>query len=375
MLTSHGNKNSRCADDRIPKFVPIANLVLVSDLLDTNNTKIEHTFGDFTLTWSDKYPELVRLHCKSVIDEDTWIMRSQLAYVLERHRGAVRSRKELQEPSADTWDMSRLSMGKEICATLKTRGFYAPHDPGSADVISAVGMALSGIREPLLEFKHQQLLAQAKQAKQDAATEAVPDKERTEAVDDEPVTSESLLKLYRLRLDACDQTNRMFGRLMSSQGGEIIASFRSVLNVLASVLDASKVTISESRLKLLRERATASTSASKAPSSTVDVCGGISKTASDVVGTVTAIPAEALATPEGWLARPSSTNYEACALYDRIVEAVLAGKSINVHNTSNGSDIHIGSGEESGSDSSVVVVDTDSDAEDSEFGLGRDTHV
>ena len=355
MLTSQALQTSKCEDTRIPKFVQVADLVRVTDLLDNNNTKIEYAVGDFTLTWSDKHPELVRLHYKASVDNDTWIMRSQLAYVLERHRGAVRSRKDLNNfREADTWDMSRLSMGKEICATLKTRGFFAPSDPGSSDVIAAVGQALSNIREPLLEFKHQRLLAMA----------SIAENERTNTIDDSLVTTIELLSSYRTLIDTCHRQISMFGRASVETGNELLKSFEETTKVISAMLDASNVTMSEARLR----RSKFIGNIPKPPELEKDVLD--MNSASTIANAVTIAGESCLSpsktgTPDGWLARPSSNNVEACALYDRIVEALLAGKSINVLDATGGvesvdisgcTDLYIG---EDKAPASVVVVDTD----------------
>lgn len=155
--TTNITNNADNADNAsIPAFVAVRKLEPVTTILETDGELIIHLVGPFEFSWYHAHRELVRIRDTSAFGIDAWIRREELTYMLELHRQAVRRLPESEKIGVDTWDITRVSLGTEICGTLRTRGFWAPKDPASSDTINAVGIALDNMRQPLQEFADSQ---------------------------------------------------------------------------------------------------------------------------------------------------------------------------------------------------------------------------
>lgn len=149
-------ENTTDTGSSVPAFVAIRKLERSTTAQETNGELIAHQVGPFEFSWHHAHRELVHIRDTSAFGIDAWVRREELTYMLELHRQAVRNLPEKEKVGVDNWDLTRLSLGTEICRVLRTRSFWAPKDPGSSDTINAVGIALDNMRQPLQDFANSQ---------------------------------------------------------------------------------------------------------------------------------------------------------------------------------------------------------------------------
>jgi hypothetical protein len=286
--------------------------------LDGNGAEIEHGIGSLRISWNKDMPSCVRLRDTTDISgtADCIVLREQLAYILESHRAECRKLKIDSHGNriADQYDISRWSLGREVCMTLKTNGFYAPPDPASADVISAVGTALDGLVTPLREY--------ADAVAQDAeVTTKIMGKDGVERWSRSEL-SEAEVKL----IERADNEIRTFDRVSSNTGIVMLAQLKRLRDLANQLLLRARITTTAND----GERVTPTASTVAIPTMSGDVVPA-------PVAPVSVV--RNAQTPSGFLARPSDDNIEATALYERLLELIQNKSEFGIGSDMEGNEV------------------------------------
>ena len=284
----------------IPNHAEVQDLVQLRSELEIRDgcACIVHRFGPVTVSWYDNHPELVCVDTPMPLRDAVWLSRTQLAYVLDRHRTAVRKRPELQSQGCDLWDMSRYSLGREICLTLRTRGYHVPDDFASADVIGAVGMALDRSRDPLLRYRS--ALA-----------------ERINVPDSDNIEHDDLFKSMHDLHEKARSEFKIFDRLSAQTGKAMVDLCAEALMQIEYLMQVCHVTTKKNWHVTLPVKQEFVPAPAPVTEPTVAV-------ADDKI-TILPFPEMPRKKPNfdlGFLIRPNPDNIEACALYDRFQELI-----------------------------------------------------